>query len=117
MNIDIAKESNNYLEVQIYGCRGDKSLERFNRIALSQNEIEVLQILQNTFYYGDQSGAIERLNKSFVKETLYKLERNCSSIEKTLIYLFLMLVDCNSDIDISKYDDLEKTYNAMFEAQ
>jgi hypothetical protein len=118
MHYEISKEeSYNYLEVQIYGHRGDESLKRFNRVNLSQDDIKALQILKNTFYFADQSGALERLGKVAIRSTLAKLEKCCSLVETNLVLFFYMLVECDGDIDIPKYEGLEKMYNSMLEMQ
>ena len=117
MHFDISQESKKYLEVQIYGHRGDESLKRFNRVSLTQDDIETLQILQNTFYFADQSGTLERLGKPSIRATLAKLEKCCSLVEINLVYFLHMLVDTDGEIDISKYEGLEKMYNSMFETQ
>ncbi|WP_150467630.1 hypothetical protein [Francisella sp. SYW-9] len=117
MYYEISKESYKYLEVQIYGHRGDESLKRFNRVNLTQDDIKALEILQKTFYFGDQSGALERLGKAAIKATLAKLEKCCSLIETNLVLFFYMLVECDGHIDIPKYEGLEKMYNSMLEEQ
>ena len=117
MYFEISQETKKYLDVQIYGHKGDESLKKFNRIDLTTNDIENIQILQNSFYFGDQSGALERLGKLAIRSTLAKLEDCCSLVEINFVYFLHMLVDTDGEIDISKYEELEKMYNTMFGTQ
>lgn len=110
-NIQIRKEVTDFLELQIYGERTNACLARFTVVKLSDNAKEILKVIENAIYFGDQTHAIDDINVVETQRILSILMMNVSLVEQNLVHYISLIIANNQDQ--SKFDVFERSYNRM----
>jgi hypothetical protein len=114
-NIQIRKEITEFLELQINGQHCNKCKSRFTEVQLSDDAKQILKVIEHAIYFGDQTHALDDLNRIETQRVLAMLMLDVSVIEKNLVYYILLIVANNQDQ--TKFDLYERTYRRMLAMQ
>jgi hypothetical protein len=60
-NIQIRKEITEFLELQINGQHCNKSKSRFTEVQISDDAKQILKVIQNAIYFGDETHTLDDL--------------------------------------------------------
>ena len=114
-NIQIRKEITEFLELQINGQHCNKCKSRFTEVQLSDDAKQILKVIQNAIYFGDETHALDDLNRIETQRVLAMLMLNVSVVEQNLVYYIFLIVANNKDQ--TKFDLYERTYSRMLAIQ